>query len=117
MNYKAYNLALREVANYTDRDAFVSDLALSSIWGDDESADIPAERLDDIGKVWDAANRGIKDIAAAKGVSVRRLASRFGIPLRTAEAWASSSASGRTAPAYLMLMMQECLGLLPEIEF
>lgn len=113
MKYKVYNLALSEVANYTDRDAFVSDIALSSIWRDDESADIPAERLDDLGKVWDAAHRTVKDIAATAGISVRQLACRFSIPYRTMENW---SAGSREAPTYLLLMMQEALGLMPKIE-
>lgn len=116
MNYKIYNFALSEVANYTDRDAFVSDLALSYIWGDAEDAvDIPPERIDELGMIWDAYHRTVKDIAGGAGMSVRQLSVRFGIPQRTMESWASNSASGRSAPTYVMLMMQEAIGLLPEI--
>ena len=39
---------VREVPAYADIDAYVSDLALSSMWGDGEDEDIPAQRLDDL---------------------------------------------------------------------
>lgn len=90
------------------RETFVSDWALSSIWCDSDNDDIPAERLDQIGKVWDAANRSIMEIAEAAGLSHRKLAERFGIPYRTVENWCSGN---RTPPDYVLLMMQECLGL------
>ena len=34
-----------ETGAYTDRDAYISDMALSSVWGDAEDANVPAERL------------------------------------------------------------------------
>ena len=34
-----------ETGAYTDRDAYVSDMALSSVWGDAEDEEIPAERI------------------------------------------------------------------------
>lgn len=103
-----YN-CVTECQNYTDRDAYISDLALSSIWGDAPGVDIPQVRIDALGEVWDACHRNIKDIATAAGMSVRALAIRFCIPQRTAENWASEV---RGFPIYTKLMMQECLGLL-----
>ena len=65
MKNKQYLMCVTEAARYQDRDAYVSDLALSSVWGDVES--IPAERIDAIGRIWDACHRSVKDIAAAAG--------------------------------------------------
>ena len=89
---------------YTDRDAYVSDLALSSTWGDAEDAQIPQERIDELGELWDAAHRSVKEIAANAGMSNRQLAERFCIPYRTVEDW---SAGVRTPPVWVLLMMQE----------
>lgn len=114
MTIKQYNVCLSEVENYSDKDAYVSDLALSDIWEDVETADIPSERVEWLGELWEAYNRSIKDIAKAANLSQRKLAERFGVPYRTAEAWCEKK---RECTLYLKLMMQECLGLLKiEIE-
>lgn len=94
----------------TDRGAFVSDWALSSLWGDQPDAEIPSQRLAQIGDVWDAAHRSARHIASAAGLSQRQLAERFCIPYRTMEDWCGAR---RTPPDYVRLMMQMCLGLIP----
>jgi len=103
-----YQTCLSEALNYTDRDAYISDLALSSIWGDDESANIPTDRLDWLGQLWDASHRSVKEIAAAAGLSQRKLAERFAVPYRTMENWCGGQ---RECPVYVKMMMQECLEL------
>jgi hypothetical protein len=101
-------ICLREIKHYTDRDAYISDLALSSMWGDAEDAEIPAERVTELGDLWDAFHRPVREIAAAAGLSQRKLAERFCIPYPTMERWCG----GRSAcPVYTRLMMQEILGL------
>lgn len=50
----------------------------------------------------------VKDIAAAAGMSCRKLAERFGIPYRTMEDWSSGK---RVPPDYLLAMMREILGV------
>lgn len=50
----------------------------------------------------------IKDIANASGLSLRKLAERFGIPYRTMENW---SAGVSKPPEYVINMMREILGL------
>ena len=95
---------VHEMDAYTDRDAYVSDLALSSMWGDAEDAEIPPERITELGELWDAAHRGIKEIAANAGMSNRQLSERFCIPYRTVENW---SAGDRQPPVWVLLMMQE----------
>ena len=104
-----YQTCINEAANYADRDAYVSDLALSSIWGDEEGAEIPHARLDWLGQLWDAVHRSVKEIARDSGMSQRKLAERFAVPYRTAEYWCSNPAA---CALYVRLMMQEALGLL-----
>lgn len=109
MTDKQFMLCVSEVDNYSDRDTYVSDLSLSSIWDDAEDAPIPDSRIDALGQIWDACHRSVKQIASAAGLSQRKLAERFCIPYRTVENWGS----GVNVPsAYVLLMMQECLGLL-----
>lgn len=109
MTIKQYYTAVSEVANYTDREAYVSAMARSTIWGAAGDADIPAARLADLQQIWDACHRTYKEIAAMAGLSQRKLAERFGIPYRTMEAWSSGQ---NVFPVYTKRMMQECLGLL-----
>lgn len=100
---------ITEAINYSDRDAYVSDLALSSIWDDCETAPIPADRLEMLGACYDAVHRSMRDISAAAGLSNRKLAERFSIPYRTMENWCSGY---RECPLYTRLMMQEILGMI-----
>lgn len=109
MTDKQYSTCIIEVQNYTDRDAYISDLTLSSLWGDAPEAEIPAERIEQLGSIYDAVHRSVADIAKAAGLSQRKLAERFCIPYRTVENWCGGQ---RECPVYLRLMMQECLGLL-----
>lgn len=109
MSDKQFAACYKEIANYQDRDAYVSDMALSSIWEDTTSDEIPAERLDAVGQIWDAAHKSVKQIAADAGLAQRKLAERFCIPYRTVENWCGGQ---RECPAYVRLMMQELLGQL-----
>ena len=103
-----YNLCVSESLNYADKDSFVSDMALSSVWEDDLDAEMPQDRIDWLSNIWDASHRDIKSIAKAAGMSQRALARRFCIPIRTMEEWGR----GKNGCAlHIRLMMQECLGL------
>ena len=104
-----FTACVRECAAYTDRESYISDMATSSIWGDSVETEIPQERMDAIGAIWDAYNRSIKDISAAAGISNRKLAERFCIPHRTVEDWSRNVSK---CPIYVSLMMQRCLGLI-----
>lgn len=109
MNNKQFCTCVREADNYQDRDAYVSDLVLSSIWEDDPEDEIPEARVDAVGKIWDATHKSVKQIAADAGLAQRKLAERFCIPYRTMESWCGGQ---RECPAYVRLMMQELLGQL-----
>jgi len=109
MTNQQFYTAVSEAAKYSDRVAYISDLALSSMWGDAPDAEIHAERIDALGQIYDATHRTIKDIAEACGTSVRQLALRYAIPRRTTENW---SRWPDTAPLHALLMIQQCEGLL-----
>ena len=94
---------------YADRDAYISDWALSSIWGDAEDAEIPQERIDVLGGIWDAAHLSIKDIRAAAGLSRPAFAEHLLIPYRTVQAW---ELGDRSCPDYLRLLLAEHFGLI-----
>lgn len=90
-----------------NREAFVSDWALSSIWDAPEDADIPAARLDELGELWDAAHLTIRDIRAHTGLTQAAFAERYLIPKRSVENWEGGQ---RKCPAYLRLMLAELSG-------
>lgn len=104
-----FRLCVSEAAEYNDMDTYVSDMALSSIWGDDPDDDIPQERLDHLAGIYSAVHMDVKGIANRAGLSQRKLAERFCVPYRTMEDWCSGR---RECCIYIRLMMHECLGLL-----
>lgn len=91
-----------------DRDAYVSDWALSSAWGDDPEAEIPEARIEALGQLWDAAHLTIRDIRAHTGLSQAAFAVRYCIPRRTVENWESGD---RQCPDYLRLLLSQTVGL------
>ena len=109
MTDKQFCGCVREADNYQDRDTYVSDLALSSIWEDAAGDGLFEARLAAVGRIWDAAHKSVKQIAADAGMTQRKLAERFCIPVRTIEDWCAGK---RTPPDYVRLMMQEILGQL-----
>lgn len=110
MNNKIFSAAWTEALSgaYADRDSYVSDLALSSIWGDAEDAEVQADRLDTIGSIWDAAHMSIKDIRTASGLSRTAFAEHLCIPYRTVQDW---ELGARACPGYLRLLIAEHFGL------
>lgn len=110
MTDKQFATCVNEAIGYADRDAYISDLCLSTMWDDAEDADISAERIEVLSVIWEACHRSIKEIAAAAGLSQRKLAEHFCIPYRTVEDWCNEKSKGN-CPIYTKLMLQECLGL------
>lgn len=108
MTDKLFNILWADALTATDRDAYVSDGALSSAWGDAPGDDVPADRLDMLGRLWDAAHLAIKDIRAASGLSQAAFAVRYCIPRRTVENWESGASS---CPDYLRLLLAQATGL------
>ena len=100
---------IRECADYDDLDAYVSDLALSTIWGDAGNADIPAARIDQLRAIYAAVNRPVRAIVTASGLSQAAFAERYCIPRRTVEDWCREI---RKCPLYTRLLLQRAEGLL-----
>lgn len=92
----------------TDRAAFVSDWALSPIWGDEEDAPVPADRVEQLSALWDAAHLTVRDIRRATGLSQAAFAQRFCIPRRTVEDWERGIGS---CSLYLRLLLAQAVGL------
>lgn len=104
-----FSACVREVPAYTDIDAYVSDLALPSMWGDAETADIPAARIDQLRAIYTAVNRPVRAIVTASGLSQAAFAERYCIPRRTVEDWCREI---RECPLYTRLLLQRAEGLL-----
>lgn len=104
-----FHACVREVPAYADIDAYVSDMALSFMWGDAEDADIPAQRIANLHGIYTAVNRTPKEIVAASGLSQAAFAERYCIPKRTVEDWCRGVAK---CPLYTRLLLQRAEGLL-----
>ena len=112
MTINQYHLALIEIDHYTDRDAFVSDLALSSAFP--EESDL-TETVSELSMIWEAYHMTIRDLRTAAGLSRIDFSRRFCIPIRTIENWECNGANARECPAYVRLLIAEALGLMPEV--
>lgn len=95
-----------ETNNYTDPDAYVSDLALSSMWGDAGDADIPADRIALLRRIWDDTHCTVRELIERYGLTQSAFARHFNIPLRTVQGWCLGE---RDCPPYLITMAAELL--------
>lgn len=86
----------------TDRDTFFS------ACGDAPDTDIPADSIDTLSRIWDAAHLTIRDIRQHTGLSQAAFATRFCIPTRTLEDWERGV---RSCPDYLRLLLAQATGL------
>ena len=112
MTINQYHLALTEIENYTDRDAFVSDIALSSAFPED--ADL-TETVSELSMIWEAYHMTIRDLRTAAALSRCEFSRRFCIPIRTVENWECTGPNARECPAYVRLLIAEAIGLMPEV--
>lgn len=95
-----------------EREAFVSDWALSSLFCDPEETEpVSQELIDQLGQIWDVAHMGVKEIRTSMGASQAEFAVRFCIPKRTLENWETTSSSHRDCPSYVKLLLAESIGL------
>ena len=110
MTSKQFYTLFADALEQADRDAFVSDWLLSSVWFEDPydaSAEIPSDLTQQIGDIWDVALITIAEIRRHVGLTQAQLAERFCIPLRTLQGWET----GRPCPNHTRLMMAELLGI------
>ena len=112
MTIYQYHLALTEIENYTDRDAFVSDLAISSAFPEESDITVTASELI---LIWDAYHMTIRDLRTTSGLSRSEFSRRFYIPIRTIENWECTGPNARECPVYVRLLIAEAIGLIPEV--
>ena len=105
MTNKQFCAVYNDALSSTDRDAFASDWALSSIWGEDVDL---VETASACAHIWDLAHLTIRDIRDHAGMTQQEFAERFCISRRTIEQWESTR--GNPAP-YIILMLAELCGL------
>ena len=103
--------AFSEAPNYSDPDAFVSDLLLSAAFIDpnDPEAQPDLSQTDPLRRIWQAATLPIRDLLPAMGLTQTALSKRYGIPLRTVQGWAGET---RTPPLWLRLILADLAGWL-----
>ena len=93
--------------NYGDVDSYLIDAVKSPVWKkEDVSSDGKEEWLRNI---YVAANRTIRDVIKETGLSQAKFGEYFGIPKRSIENWCNGYT---TILPYLLIMMQEILGLI-----
>lgn len=109
MTDKQLRFAYSEAANYTDPDAFASDILLSAMFlpPEDETANLDTAQLENLYHIWHVANDPFKVLLRSIGITQTRCAERFCIPLRTVQHWALGE---RACPSYVRLMMAELTG-------
>ena len=106
-------LAASEAANYSDPDAFVSDMILSSAFlpPEDEAAEPDLSQIPGLRLIWGAVHAPFREFLATLDMTQSECSRRFGIPLKTVQNWASSSPTARReCPVYVRLMMAELAG-------
>lgn len=103
--------AFSEAPNYTDPDAFISDLLLSAAFLPPDDPDVQPDltQADALRRIWQAANLPFRALLAELGHTQTGLSRRYGIPLRTVQDWAGER---RTPPLWLRLMLADLAGWL-----
>lgn len=112
MTDKQFYFAMGEALTSSDRDAYVSDLALSSAFVDDPSnppEEIDAELIEALGNIWDVAHMGIAEMRQSTGLSQIAFGQRFLIPRRTVQDW---EVGARECTVYLRVLLADACGLL-----
>lgn len=109
MTDKQFNTVFSDALSAADRDAFVSDWALSTLFaGDDEEAPVDPALVGELGHVWDVAHLSVSDIRAATGLTQVAFATRYCIPRRSVENWESGVSR---CPDYLRLLLAQAVGV------
>ena len=91
---------------YANRNVYISDMALSSIWVGAECTESPVERLALLGAIWDGAHCTIPELLKKHGLTQTGFAQYFNIPLRTVQDWCGGR---RSCPPYVVAMAAEIL--------
>lgn len=104
MTDKHFCVIFNEACNDNNKEVFVSDWALSSIFDGNEDL---IKLSEEIAAIWDVAHLSIKDIRARTGLSQVKFSLRFCIPRRTLENWEMGV---NECPDYTRLMLAQLVG-------
>jgi hypothetical protein len=108
---RVHGALVAEMREYTDIDAYVTDLSQAYVWGDDpDAADpgIPADRVRYLSDLWTWYHMSAAELLQASGYSAPQLADALGIPYSTVAGWVSGKYK---APQYVIAMAAELLEL------
>ena len=108
MTDKVFNMVWSEAQSSEDRDAFASEWALSSIWGEPDEDEL-VKIAQQCGKIWDVAHMSYPELLKQSGMTNAEFSVRFCIPRRTAQHWASGT---RSCPQWCILGFARQLGLI-----
>lgn len=84
-----------------DRDEYISE------WKDSADAEVPNQRISDLGALWDVAHASIREIRAYTGLTRTNFALRYLIPYRTVENWERGDSQ---CPDYVRLLLAQVTG-------
>lgn len=104
-----FELCWSEAPHYADRDTYISDLALSSMWGDAPESEVSQERIDLLGRIHDAAHMTAADLVRASGLTRRDFAMLYGIDYSTLTKWCRGE---RPMPNHVHVMLVRLLNLI-----
>lgn len=108
MTSKQFRICWQEAAAYADADAYASDMALSSVWGDEPNSSVPTDRIVTLYNIWLANHINIKIIRKSTGLTQIAFGERFLIPRRTIQSWESGD---RECPDYTRLLLMLAAGV------
>lgn len=108
MNDIQFEACYKEALETQDKDAYLSDMALSIIWEDEEGDDVPQERLAELGCIWDVAHMNMLDIRKSAGLTQAAFGRKFLIPKRTIGNW---ECNVNTPPEYVKVLIARAIGL------
>lgn len=92
--------------HYSSLDAYLTDLLLSSVWGDGEDAVMSTERVAYLTRAYEDVHSTIPELLARHGLSQAAFARMFDIPYRTVQDWHSGV---HKSPPYLIPLFAELL--------
>ena len=109
MTTKIRSIAYSDAFSYADPDAYISDMALSYIWADDPTAEIPSTVLADrtvwLIRLWHIAHDPVRQLLG--GRTMAEAADELCMPYRTLQQWCSGD---RPIAPHLRLWLAEMLG-------
>lgn len=107
MTDKQFYEAFADALMVKDRDEYIFDWALSSVWGDAADAEVPDRRISNLGALWDVAHASVREIRAYTGLTRTNFALRYLIPYRTVENWERGDSQ---CPDYVRLLLAQVTG-------